>query len=252
MFCEVHWVGPDEVGAWHLALLDPRERARCERLPRAADRARRLAAAALLRVVVAGHLDVDPARVPISRRCPRCPRWHGRPTVEGSTLQVSVSHAGDRVAVACASGFAVGVDVEPVRTDLAAAALASAALGPAESADHAAVPAPLRPVALLRTWTRKEAVVKAAGDGLAVPLASVRVTPPAEPPHLLGYAARPDLVSRTRLVDLTPGPGYLAALAAVFPAEAAGARVALADLLVERDAAAMLRRWPVRGPIRSH
>jgi 4'-phosphopantetheinyl transferase len=61
-------------------------------------------------------------------------------------------------------------------------------------------------------WTRKEAVVKATGDGLAVPLRRVRVTPPGVAPALLAY---PDRTLTVQMRDLAPGPGYAAALAVV-------------------------------------
>jgi len=81
-------------------------------------------------------------------------------------------------------------------------------------------------------WTRKEAVVKATGDGLAVPLREVLVSAPDAAPRLLAYPAR---TLTAVLRDLAPRPGYAAALA-VLAAEPVAVR--------ERDAAPLLAGPP--------
>jgi 4'-phosphopantetheinyl transferase len=64
-------------------------------------------------------------------------------------------------------------------------------------------------------WTRKEALVKATGDGVTVPLSEVVVTPPGTPPRLLGYPRPGGLAAQLR--DLSPDPGYVGALAVLSP-----------------------------------
>jgi 4'-phosphopantetheinyl transferase len=63
-------------------------------------------------------------------------------------------------------------------------------------------------------WTRKEALVKATGDGVAVPLGAV-VTPPGTPPRLLAYPRPGGLVAQLR--DLSPELGYVGAVAVLGP-----------------------------------
>jgi 4'-phosphopantetheinyl transferase len=116
-------------------------------------------------------------------------------------VHVSVSHSGDRVAVAATAAAPVGVDVERVR-ELRLAELGAQTLGPGEWATDLAE--------FFTYWARKESAVKATGDGLSVPLSGVLVSRPDEPARLLGYRARPDLVATMR--DLDPGPGYAAAV----------------------------------------
>jgi 4'-phosphopantetheinyl transferase len=64
-------------------------------------------------------------------------------------------------------------------------------------------------------WARKEALVKATGDGVAVPLGEVVVSPPGTPPRLLGYPRPGGLAAQLR--DLSPDPGYVGALAVLGP-----------------------------------
>jgi 4'-phosphopantetheinyl transferase len=117
--------------------LDDRERDRLSRYESQADRARFLLGAAMLRSAVGLELGVRPQDVEVDRACPSCGRWHGRPRVPDSPLELSVSHGGVVVALALARGSRVGIDVEPA---------ARPGLSDAES------------------WTRAEARLKAGGD----------------------------------------------------------------------------------------
>jgi 4'-phosphopantetheinyl transferase len=199
--CEVWWADPAAQSEAHLALLDATERGRRENLRNPPDQARFVVAAALLRLVVAANLQVAPVAVEVDRTCDRCGAPHGRPRIPGSDLHVSVSHAGSRVAIALTRLGPVGVDVEQIK-DLDPFPLARQVLGPGEA---------VRDVAdFFITWSRKESVVKAVGDGLRAPLPEVLLSPPDQPPRLHGYPGRPDLVAW--MCDLTPGDGYVGAL----------------------------------------
>jgi 4'-phosphopantetheinyl transferase len=108
------------------------------------------------------------------------------------------------------------------RTDYRA--LISYVLDPAEA------PAAADEAAFIRYWVRKEALVKATGDGLGAGLRGIVVTPPSEPPGLVRYQARPGL--RAELRDLAGRPGHLGAIAVLTssPLE-----------VTEHDAAPLLR-----------
>jgi 4'-phosphopantetheinyl transferase len=196
----VWWAEPGYATAEHQQLFDGVEWGRWTALRQRADRDRFTVAAALLRLVVAARTGLAPAAVPVRRECPRCGRPHGRPRIEGYDLHVSVTHSGERVAVAVSSA-PVGVDVEHVRP-INLDDLAPHTLAPDEQADGLD--------GFFRYWTRKESAVKATGDGLTVPLAQVRVAGPAEPARLLAYPGRPGLVAT--MSDLDAGEGYAAAV----------------------------------------
>ncbi|WP_344814665.1 hypothetical protein [Microlunatus aurantiacus] len=101
--------------------LDPREMGRFLSYESPADRARFLLGAAMLRSAVGQQVGMRPEDVPVDRECESCGAWHGRPRVPGSSLHLSVSHAGLLVAVAMATAGAVGIDVERIRSSPAAA-----------------------------------------------------------------------------------------------------------------------------------
>ena len=100
--------------------LDPREMGRFLSYESQADQARFLLGAAMLRSAVGQQLGMRPEDVPVNRECDSCGAWHGRPRVPGSSLHLSVSHAGLLVAVAMATAGPVGIDVERIRSSRAA------------------------------------------------------------------------------------------------------------------------------------
>ncbi len=183
-----------------LSLLNPAERLRRDTFRRDADRTRFTAAAALLRVAAGAELGRPPATIEVERRCDRCPAAHGRPTIPGTGLHVSVSHSGAFVAVAVTAAAPVGVDVEEI-TQRSIADLAPLCLGPEEVARH--------PQDFYTYWCRKESVVKATGDGLRVPLPAVRVSPAHAPPRLVAYQGS---TMPAAMSDLTIAGGYAGAL----------------------------------------
>jgi 4'-phosphopantetheinyl transferase len=143
----------------------------------------------------------------------------GGPTVQDPSgaggvcgrLWVSLSHSGNRAAVAVAWDTAIGVDLEAIT--LRGADLPLSALSGAEREQLAGLPPADRLPAFIRYWTRKEAAVKATGDGLLVPPDRITMSPPDEPPAIRGWVDRPPPHAPIFLTDLEPGPGYRAALA---------------------------------------
>jgi 4'-phosphopantetheinyl transferase len=205
--CEVHLARLHGLRAAHLSLLDVSELARAHRYWLRADRDRVLLGAVLLRTAAGRRLGVAPADVEVDRTCDRCGAQHGRPRLPGAGLHASVSHSGDVVAVALTAAGPVGVDVEAVRAiDLDA--ITDTVCGPAERRQ-------LRtPADFYSFWTRKEAVLKATGDGLRRPMTDVHVTPPDSVPKLLRLGStRP----ACQLADLAVRDGYRAAVAVLGP-----------------------------------
>jgi 4'-phosphopantetheinyl transferase len=193
---------------WHADVLSDGERARRSGLWDERHRAQFTVAAALLRLVAAPLTARTAAGVVVDRSCPSCGRHHGRPRLPGTGLHVSISHSGTTVAVAVSHAGEVGVDVQQV-VDESVHELSPLVLAESEA----------RHVAVARDffiyWTRKEALVKATGDGVAVPLGAVVVTPPGTPPRLLGYPRPGGLAAQLR--DLSPELGYVGAVAVLGP-----------------------------------
>jgi 4'-phosphopantetheinyl transferase len=169
----VRWARTDDLTDHHVDLLDDHEKDRLTRLRQPGDRDRFVLGAAVLRGLVAGLEQTDPRLVALDRTCPRCGAQHGPATTPGRPWHCSVSHSGPfAVAAVLAAGDAttVGVDLEttcPPDWDT----LLSDVLAPGEAA-------PADEAAFVRTWARKEAVVKATREGLSRPLSSVDLAAP--------------------------------------------------------------------------
>jgi 4'-phosphopantetheinyl transferase len=215
--CQVWWARTCDVRPEHDALLPAAELARRSRYARQADRRRATAAAAVLRTVIGAHLGIPPADLMVDRRCRVCGGDHGKPWLPAAPdVHFSVAHSGSCVVVAVRRGGAVGVDVEKVERFEEAGllempgALAADVLAPQERAALARCPAGDAAPAFTTYWTRKEAVLKATGQGLAGPLTALVVSPPSAPPAVLRWPGVP-----VSLHALHPPPGHVAALAAV-------------------------------------
>ncbi|MCX5169129.1 4'-phosphopantetheinyl transferase family protein [Streptomyces antibioticus] len=220
---DVWWAGSNAAHEGLLPLLDPVERGRHEATVRPADRARFLVGCALSRLVLGELLGLPPARVPLRRVCPRCGGPHGKPRLDtpGSAgpYDFSVTHSGEIIGVAVCRGAEVGLDVEEADGPVDVALAARTALAAPELAALNALPPADRKAAFLRTWTRKEAVLKALGVGLALPLRDLRLSPPDTRPTVLswpdGLPSPPPATTITDLVAETPATGPHPAAVAV-------------------------------------
>jgi 4'-phosphopantetheinyl transferase len=162
----------DVAAATRLAhVLDAAEAARRDAFVHARDAERYAVAHVGLRVLLARWAGVEPGALEFERRpCHACGGPHGKPALRGGgdELCFSLAHAG-RVALYALASVEVGVDVEP-RRPVAELEGVAESLHPRERAALATLPAVERADALLCCWTRKEALLKARGLGLTVPL----------------------------------------------------------------------------------
>ncbi|MGP3689734.1 4'-phosphopantetheinyl transferase family protein [Streptomyces sp. IBSNAI002] len=207
--CDVWWARTDWLRPEHLSVLNAGENARLRRFRHPADRERSALGAVLLRAVAAGVLGSAPDAVGVDRSCPSCPGQHGRPVLPGTGLHVSTSHSGVFVVVAATRAGPVGVDVEEEPGGLGGDFRGAGTLGPEEAAGTSDA------AGFVRCWARKEALLKAVGVGITVPLAEVDLGPPGEPPRLRRFpGSRPDQVF---LADLPAAEGYAGAVCVLAP-----------------------------------
>ncbi|MEI2774694.1 MAG: 4'-phosphopantetheinyl transferase superfamily protein [Tetrasphaera sp.] len=177
-------------------VLDAAERRREAAYRRVEDRDRFRLRASLLRRVVGDILGIAPRDVPVDRSCPGCGAQHGRAQIPGHPLHVSISKSADLAVVAVTALGPVGIDIE--RYAATVTDVAEHLLAPGETAGT--------PAELLALWCRKEALVKATGDGLTVPLTEIV----AERGQPVRYPGGPLSV---QLHDVDLAPGYASALA---------------------------------------
>jgi 4'-phosphopantetheinyl transferase len=186
-------------------VLDLAEGARAGRQRFAVHRNALVLAYALHRFVLGALLGCPPQSVPLRRD------GRGRPCLADDALATSLSHADDCVAIAVGNAGCIGIDIEPVSRSAAMPEIADRIAHPTERGMLANVPEAWRRRELLDLWVRKEALLKAAGIGLAREMNSF-VAP-------TGLARLPvlDGMEDARLVNvsmLDAGPGHVAALAA--------------------------------------
>ncbi len=126
----------------------------------------------------------------------------------------NVSHSEELALIAVAADGALGIDVEAIRNIRDRDDIAARFFSRRENARLQVLPERVRSPSFFACWTRKEAFVKALGDGLARPLDNFDMTcAPDEPPQL-SIDGDPAEAARWMLTALAPGDGFEAALVA--------------------------------------
>lgn len=191
----------------HARRLDTAERDRAARFFRKDDRARFVIGRSTARALIAQRLGLEPTAVVL-----RSNAW-GKPEPEGAPgLHFNVSHSGDWILVAVDDHGPLGVDVETVRPALAELDEFRRVLASEEAAALDALPPAERARAFARVWVRKEAYVKAIGEGMSRELRDIAVGVGDEAPRLL-YDRNPGgLDPRWRLADLEIDATHVACL----------------------------------------
>jgi 4'-phosphopantetheinyl transferase len=134
--------------------------------------------------------------------CPCPPLWFSQADSNGITL-----YAFNRQ-------NEVGIDIEQMRDVPNMDGFVSRTFSEVEKTAYFSLPLKDRKEAFFNCWTRKEAFIKAIGEGLFFPLDQFDVTlKPGEPARLLRATGRPEPASSWLMLDFTPMAGYKAALA---------------------------------------
>lgn len=193
-------------------LLSPAERERADRLRFERDRSAWTVSRAALRWVLAQYTGVPPHDLRFREG------QYGKPFLEQkcdeARLQFSLSHSDELALIALTAGYDVGVDIERIRPDVNVAALAHSVFSEREIARLSSLSPDRQTELFFSGWTRKEAFVKAVGEGLSFGLNKVEVLlDPREPAATLtvdrpGYQA-----ADWSVLALDPGPGYSGAVA---------------------------------------
>ena len=194
---------------WQLLSRDEQERA--EKFRFSEHRQHYIVARGNLRRLLAERLRIAPRAVEFVENN------YGKPKlapVHGSAdLDFNLSHSGALALYAFTRGRAVGVDVELIREIPDIDDLAERFFSPTEIASLKAFPVAQRSSAFLACWTRKEAFIKALGEGLSHPLERFDVSlAPSEPARMLRVAGRAGEHCGWRVQSFAPAPGFVAAI----------------------------------------
>lgn len=177
------------------------------------DRVHYIVARGALRALLGRYLGARPEQLRFSYSS------YGKPallTAPGEpTLNFNVSHSQGLALIAITRAREIGVDVEGIRPEFAGLDIAERFFSVEENAVLRGLPTELQHEAFFTCWTRKEAYIKARGEGLSHPLDKFDVSlVPGEPARLLRTRGDPDEMKRWSLRELLIDPGYVAALAA--------------------------------------
>jgi 4'-phosphopantetheinyl transferase len=190
-------------------LLTPDERDRADRFK--FDHLRRsfVLARGVLRVLLGRYLDIDPASIRFGYD------EKGKPSLaRRGPLKFNASHSGDMALYAFTLDCEIGVDVEQVRPFDDLRRIADRFFCAEETTDLMDLPEEQREAAFFRCWTRKEAYVKAIGEGLAVPLDGFAVSlRPDQPARLIHIGHDSEAAADWTLQNLEPAAGYAGAVA---------------------------------------
>ena len=215
-------IWPNEVHVWKINLKAPGlsdnreilsndERVRASRFRFHTDSDRFIAARSSLRTILARYLWTQPAELKFGLNP------FGKPHLTGGQdklgLRFNLSHSHDMALLAVARNRDVGVDVEFRRADFATDEVAQRFFSRSERNQLGAIAPEQKTEAFFNCWTRKEAYIKARGEGLSFPLDQFDVSfAPGAPPALLGNRRDATEVSRWSFEELSPADGYAAAL----------------------------------------
>lgn len=214
----------DEIHVWRASLdqsapqvqqlaqtLSTDERMRSERFYFEQDRKRFVVGRGLLRTILGSYLGMEPSQLQF------CYGPRGKPylaqTAAGSTLRFNLSHSQGLALYAIARDREIGIDLEHIRHVSTAEQIVERFFSVREKAVFSTLPPSQKQAAFFNCWTRREAYLKAVGDGLAFPLDQFDVSLcPGEPARLYGIKGDRSTATSWSLQELIPAPGYVAAL----------------------------------------
>ena len=193
-------------------LLSTDEQARAKQYRLNRDYKHYIVARAILRKILSRYLITEPAQISFSYN------QYGKPFLKEDKseqqLMFNLSHSNGIALYAITLGKDIGVDIEHVSSDLEYDEIANHFFSQREASIICSLSGYMKALTFYSCWVRKEAYVKARGDGLMMTLSQFNVTlAPVEPAALLNNQWAPEDPKHWSLHDLNVGQQYIAALA---------------------------------------
>lgn len=224
--CTVPDLPPDVVQVWirrlevphavelaHYELLSREELERAARFRTGRPRTEFILTRGMLRCLTGSYVGIEPQQVSFRYS------EYGKPLLDGPfDLRFNVSHTDGLALLAFVRTRDIGVDIEKIKAATDAKKLAERFFSDRERSFLESLSGEELHAAFFRCWTRKEAYVKARGEGLSLPLYQFDVSVAEKESHAL-IATRPDEseAARWTLSDLPVNAGYAAAVAVSNP-----------------------------------
>lgn len=193
------------------SLLSEDERLRAERFRFQKDRDHYIVGRGLLRTILGRYLHQEPEQLRF------CYSPYDKPSLApefgGDTLSFNLSHAHGLAIYAVTWHRRIGVDLEYLDSKAFEDGIAERFFSQSEVEALYSLPAEAREAAFFTCWTRKEAFIKAVGEGLSIPLDQFEVSlKPGEPAALLRTSGDPHEAARWSMQELHPGSNFKGAL----------------------------------------
>jgi 4'-phosphopantetheinyl transferase len=192
--------------------LSPNERERAHKFKFEKHRNRYIAGRGVLRKILERYLHADAAALRFVYSA------NGKPALSGefadAGIHFNLAHSEDLALVAVTRVGVVGVDVECVRPVKEMDELVARFFSPRENEAFQKVADAVKPAAFFNLWTRKEAILKATGEGITRSLSLVEVSfLPGEPAQLLAISGDAAKAAQWSLRELSPAAGFTGAIA---------------------------------------
>jgi 4'-phosphopantetheinyl transferase len=194
------------------ASLSADEQQRASRLHFDRHREHFITARGILRMILSRYLLREPGSINFRYSA------HGKPSlaesVKDRALQFNLSHSHGLALFVLSPGGSVGIDVERLRPLRSGLRIAERFFAPTEVLALRALPEEMRDRAFFHCWTRKEAFLKAIGEGISFGLHRVEVpVGPNEKNTVIVRLVAQGQTTAWSVRDLDAGPGFVAAVA---------------------------------------
>jgi len=192
--------------------LSGEEQARANRFRLERDRARYVIGHGILRTILGSYLDVEPEALEF------CCGINGKPLLTNrfgpETIRFNISRSYGLALYAFSRDRDLGVDIEKMKPVPEMDRIVAQFFNPLEIKKYYLTPANERMVAFFRCWTRKEAYLKATGDGLFRPLDTFSILTDCDGiPRIIHNGKKQEAPDDWTIRDLSVREGYVAAIA---------------------------------------
>lgn len=215
-------LAPNQVHLWRVFLNQPAEQiqqlsqtlsadenSRANRFHFQKDRHNFIVSRGSLRIILSRYLNLPPQNLQFTYS------KQGKPALDTDTkICFNLSHSHQLALYAITLNREIGIDIEFIRPINEAENIVKNYFSPTEIALFNNISPAHKPEAFFNAWTRKEAYLKATGQGLTQPLNEIEVSiTPGEPAKLLSISGDTHKASQWTLTHLIPHPNYIACLA---------------------------------------